>query len=57
MATAQGGDTWAVGAKADVLCTVRADADVVLQWVRSDFLDDLTRLMPFLPPEVSSAKV
>ncbi|BDA46634.1 Conserved oligomeric Golgi complex subunit 2 [Coccomyxa sp. Obi] len=48
-----GGDTWAVGAKVDVLCTVRADADVLLQWVRTDFLDELLRLMPFLPPEAS----
>ena len=57
MADAQGGDTWAVGAKADVLCTVRADADVLLQWVREDFLDELIRLMPFLPPEVNPATV
>ncbi|CAL8471248.1 g10790 [Coccomyxa elongata] len=48
-----GGDTWAVGAKADVLCTVQADADVLLQWVRADFLDELMHLMPFLTPEAS----
>ncbi len=46
-----------MGAKADVLCTVQADADVLLQWVRADFLDDLMHLMPFLTPEVTSAEI
>ena len=41
-----------MGAKADVLCAVRADADVLLQWVDSDYVGQLTHLMPFLPPEV-----
>lgn len=54
---AQARGTWAVGAKADVLCAVRADADVLLQWVDADYLGQLTQLMPFLPAEVRPAGI
>lgn len=46
-----------MGAKADVLCAVRADADVLLQWVDADYLGQLTQLMPFLPAEVRPAGI
>lgn len=44
-----------MGARAEVLCSVRADADVLLHWVESDYVDQLTQLMPFLPAEVRPA--
>jgi len=49
----QGAGAWAVGAKADVLCEVRADADVLLRWLTSDYQRQLEQRMPFLSHEVS----
>jgi hypothetical protein len=46
------GGSWAVGARADALCTVRADTDGVLAWARAELWAQLAPLLPSLPPEV-----
>ena len=46
------GGGWAVGARADALCTVRADTDAVLAWARAELWAQLAPLLASLPPEV-----
>lgn len=48
----QGGEAWAIGAKPEMLVTVRADVDVLLQWISTNFLQQLQQLMPFLSSQV-----
>ena len=45
------GSGWAVGARADALCTVRADTDAVLAWTHADFWAQLAALLQSLPAE------
>ena len=45
------GSAWAVGARADALCTLRADTDAVLAWTCGGFWAELSALLQGLPPE------
>lgn len=49
----QAESSWAVGARADAMATVRADTDAVLAWAGEDLWQQLEALLPFLPPQVS----
>ena len=43
---------WAVGVKAEQLCSVRADAEKIVDWLNSDYTQQIQRLLSFTSQEV-----
>ena len=43
---------WAAGAKAEQLCSVRADAEKIIDWLNSDYTQHTERLLAFTSQEV-----
>ena len=55
---AEGGDAgkaasiWAQGAKAEQLCSVRADVEKIVDWLNDDYTQQMQRLLSFASQEV-----
>ncbi|KAK9806115.1 hypothetical protein WJX72_002159 [[Myrmecia] bisecta] len=54
-AESKGGDKWAVAASAEQLGLVRADLDVLVAWLQTEFKSSLTKLLAPLPDEAVSS--
>lgn len=46
---------WAVSIRADQLCSVRADVDVLLRWLKDDFTAQLVQMLSLADAEVIHA--
>ena len=45
-------DRWAVGMKADQLCSLRADTERLMDWLSNEYTGQLLQLLPFATEEV-----
>lgn len=48
-------DRWAIGIGPDQLCSLRADTEIFLSWLESEYSTQLVNMLPFSSKEVRIA--